>query len=116
MKIPWKVGLTAAVLCLSGAPMVTTLQAAPPQTCLHVKQINGFRYVDGTTAIFETGPSRKYKVTFNGQCRDLKWASAVQVESRPGVCLRAGDVVVVSRDGVIPDRCIVKTVEPIPAP
>ena len=116
MQISWKAGLTTALLALAGGPAVSSLQAAQPQTCAHVNQINGFRYVDGATAIFETGPSRKYKVTFKSQCRDLKWASAVRVESRPGVCLRAGDVVVVSRDGVIPERCFVKAVEPIPVP
>jgi len=115
MQISWKVGLTTALLSLTGGPVVTSLHAAQEQACAHVKQINSFRYVDGATAIFETGPQRQYKVTFNGQCRDLKWASAVQVESRPGVCLRAGDVVIVSRDGVIPERCIVKAVEALPA-
>jgi hypothetical protein len=115
MQISWKVGLTTALLSLAGGPAVTSLQAAQPQTCAHVKQINNFRYVDDATAIFETGPQRQYKVTFNGQCRDLKWASAVRVESRPGICLRSGDVVVFSRDGVIPERCIVKSVEALPA-
>lgn len=115
MQNPWKVGLTTALLCLTGGPAVTSLHAAQNPTCIRVDQINSFRYVDSTTAIFETGPQKQFKITFNGQCRDLKWAHAVRVESRPGVCLRAGDVVVVSRDGVIPERCVVKSVEALPA-
>lgn len=84
-------------------------------SCAFVQMINNFKYVDDRTAIFETGPSRKFKVTFFSACRDLKWANAVRVEARPGVCLSSGDVVVVSRDGIIPERCFVDKIEALPA-
>ena len=84
-------------------------------SCAFVKMINNFKYVDDKTAIFETGPSRRYKVTFFSSCRDLKWANAVRVEARPGICLTPGDVVVVSRDGIIPERCFVDKIELLPS-
>jgi hypothetical protein len=83
--------------------------------CAFVQMLNNFKYVDDRTAIFETGPSRKYKVTFFSACRDMKWANAVRVEARPGVCLSPGDVVVVSRDGIIPERCFVDKIEALPS-
>lgn len=113
MQIRWKAGLLTSVVCLASGPMAPAPQAAQEQSCAHVRQINNFRYVDGTTAIFETGPHRQFKVTFNGQCRDLKWASSVRVEARPGICLRPGDVVIVGSDGTIPERCIVRAVEAV---
>jgi hypothetical protein len=103
-------GLVAAM-----GPVAAGESETHKSNCAFVQMINNFKYVDDRTAIFETGPSRKYKVTFFSACRDLKWANAVRVEARPGVCLSSGDVVVVSRDGVIPERCFVDKVEALPA-
>ena len=115
MKFSWKAMLATGLTCLVAGSAVPPLRAAGDATCAHVRHINNFRHVDATTAIFEAGPSRQFKVTFKAQCRDLKWAFAVRVEARPGACLKPGDVVVVSRDGVIPERCFVKSVEALPA-
>jgi len=111
--------LKPALACLAFVAVASPVAAedAQPQkpSCAFVQMINNFKYVDDKTAIFETGPSHRFKVTFFSACRDLKWANAVRVEARPGVCLASGDVVVVSRDGIIPDRCFVDKVEALPA-
>jgi hypothetical protein len=111
--------LKPLLACIGLVAAMGPVTAGEPEThkssCAFVQMINNFKYVDDKTAIFETGPSRKYKVTFFSACRDLKWANAVRVEARPGVCLASGDVVVVSRDGIIPERCFVDKVEALPA-
>ena len=106
-----------ACLALAGlaGPVAAEDGEAHKPACAFVQMINNFKYVDDKTAIFETGPSRRFKVSFFSACRDLKWANAVRVEARPGVCLSSGDVVVVSRDGVIPERCFVDKIEALPA-
>lgn len=112
--------LKPAVACLALATTFGPVTAGKADeykaSCAFVQMINNFKYVDDKTAIFETGPSRRFKVTFFSACRDLKWANAVRVEARPGVCLASGDTVVVSRDGVIPERCFVDKVEALPEP
>lgn len=115
MKFPSKALLATGLTCLVAGSSAPPLQASGDPTCAHVRHINNFRHVDATTAIFEAGPGRKYKITFKAQCRDLKWAFAVRVEAGPGACLKPGDAIVVSRDGVIPERCFVKSVEALPA-
>lgn len=84
-------------------------------SCAFVQMINNFKYVDDRTAIFETGPSRRFKVTFFNSCRELKWAETVRVEAHPGVCLEKGDVVVIGRVGFVPERCFIDKIEALPA-
>jgi len=107
--------LACLVLTAAVGPVTAGQTENHKSGCAFVQMINNFKYVDDKTAIFETGPSHKYKVTFFSACRDLKWANAVRVEARPGVCLAPGDVVVVSRDGIIPERCFVDKIEALPA-
>ena len=65
------------------------------------------------TAIIETGPSRKYLVKFANDCRELKWAWHARVESRPGICLRPGDVIVAGQQFGIADRCYISSITQI---
>jgi len=115
MRISLKIGaLAGAVLTLSG-PTIPAPVAAEEQPCPRVNQIDGFRYVDDRTAILEAGPGRKFKVTFSNTCRDLKTATSIRVDAPIGQCLRPGDTVVLSRDGIIPERCIISAIEAVKA-
>ncbi len=106
--------LAGAVLVLSG-PIVHAPVAAESEPCARPRQIDGFRYVDDKTVILEAGPGRKFKVTFRNTCRDLKFATSIGVDGPTSACLRSGDALVLSRDGVIPERCIISTIESVKA-
>ncbi len=84
-----------------------------PTPCPFVRTIDNFQTVDNYTAIIETGPSKRYLVTFVNSCRELKWAWSARVESRPGICLRPGDVIVAGRNGFV-DRCFIRSIALLP--
>jgi hypothetical protein len=88
----------------------------PPRrsSCAHVRSIDNFQEIDDYTAIIQTSPSRRFKVTFHNRCRELKWAFYARVEARPGICLRPGDKIVVGRHRGFRDHCIVRSVEALP--
>lgn len=89
-------------------------EAAPRKNaCAFVGQINNFKEIDDRSAIFETSPSRRYKVTFYNSCREMRWALFARVVSHGGTCLRPGDKIIVGRHGFA-DYCIVRTVEALP--
>lgn len=102
----------AAVVLVSGESVSTGL-AENSRPCAFVKQINNFTAVDDRTAIIETSPWRRYKVTFFNTCRELKWAWSIRIDARPGICLTPGDTLIVGRDG-IPERCVIQTIEALP--
>ena len=81
-----------------------------PAPCPFVRTIDNFKAVDNFTAIIETGPNRKYLVKFANDCRELKWAWYARVESRPGICLRPGDVIVAGQQHGIQDRCYISSI------
>jgi len=88
----------------------------PPQkrsSCAFVRQIDNFKEIDDYTAIIETSPNRRYKVTFVNSCREMRWAHFARVEARPGICLSAGDKIIVGRHGFA-DRCVIRSIEALP--
>lgn len=89
--------------------------ADPPKrsSCAFVRQIDNFKEIDDYTAIIETSPNRRFKVTFFNSCREMRWAHFARVEARPGICLSPGDKIVVGRHGFA-DRCVVRSVEALP--
>lgn len=82
--------------------------------CVFVSQIDHFQYVDDKTAILETSPSKRFKVTFFNTCRELRWAVFARVEARPGICLSKGDKIVIGRTHSMEERCIIDSIESMP--
>ena len=98
--------------------MVGSAASEEPQSnsrpCAFVNQIDNFKAIDERTAIIETSPSRRFKVTFFSTCRELKWAWSIRIDARPGICLSPGDALIVGRDSFT-ERCIIQTIEALPA-
>ena len=105
-------GAVAAAL-LAGPAVADEAQKPSPAPCPFVRTIDNFQTVDNYTAIIETSPAKRYLVKFVNNCRELKWAWSARVESRPGVCLRAGDVIVAGRNGFV-DRCFIQSITQLP--
>lgn len=107
----------AALVCGAvalSAPAIANDQTPKPRSnCAFVKQIDNFKEIDDYSAIIETSPSRRFKVTFVNSCREMRWAHFARVESRPGICLSPGDKIIVGRHGFA-DRCVIRTVEALP--
>lgn len=104
----------AAAAALTIGPVLADQQPAKPRSsCAFVRQIDNFKEIDDYSAIIETSPSRRYKVTFANSCRELRWAHFARVEARPGICLGAGDKIIVGRHGFY-DRCFIRSVEALP--
>jgi hypothetical protein len=113
--------LTAALL---GAGTGLSADApAQPSSCAFVRSIDSWKPIDKEHAYIYTSPRRKFKVTFVGPCRDLKWAIFARLETRPGgaVCLSPGDTLVFGRGSVFPadrwqfeERCMISAIEPVP--
>jgi hypothetical protein len=105
--------VAATATLLIGPALADNAPARPRSSCAFVRQIDNFKEVDDYTAIIETSPSRRYKVTFVNRCRELKWAHFARVDARPGICLSAGDKIIVGRHGFY-DRCVIRSVEALP--
>jgi Family of unknown function (DUF6491) len=109
----------ASLLAISGSALADRpaeddrARDKPRSSCAFVSQINNFKEVDDRTVIIETSPNRRYRVTFFDRCREMRWAIFARVESRPGVCLSKGDVLVFGR-GDISERCMIESVEALP--
>jgi hypothetical protein len=109
-------GVACAVALAASAVVGPAVADSPPRArsaCAFVSQIYDFKAIDDYTAIIRTSPSRSFKVTFANSCREMKWALFARVEARPGVCLTAGDKIIVGRNGFF-DRCFIRTVEALP--
>jgi len=113
----------AVVVALPQQAALAADDQAKPSSCAFVRTINGWTAVDDQTAIIETSPRRKFKVTFATPCRELKWAHFARIDPRPSsaVCLSAGDVLVFGRGAAFPtgrweheERCMIHTIEPLP--
>lgn len=101
------------VAALVGAATADEAKKPSPTPCPFVRSIDNFKSIDNYSAIIETSPSKRYLVTFANNCRELKWAWSARVESRPGICLRPGDVIVAGRNGFV-DRCFIKSIAALP--
>ncbi|MBP6011855.1 MAG: hypothetical protein KBA31_06470 [Alphaproteobacteria bacterium] len=82
--------------------------------CVFVSQIDHFQYVDDKTAILETSPNKRFRVTFFNACRELRWAVFARIEARPGTCLAAGDKIVSGHGPGSEERCMIETIEQLP--
>jgi hypothetical protein len=108
------IGCGAAAAALLVAPAVANDQQPKPRSsCAFVRQIDNFKEIDDYTAIIETSPNRRFKVTFVNSCREMRWAHFARVEARPGICLSPGDKIIVGRHGFA-DRCVIRSVEALP--
>jgi hypothetical protein len=105
--------VAVSVAALLGPAAADEVKKPSPTPCPFVRTIDNFQSVDNYSAIIETGPNRRYLVSFVNSCRELKWAWHARVESRPGVCLRPGDVIVAGRNGFV-DRCFIKSIAALP--
>ena len=104
-----------AAVAAAAVLLIGPAVADPPKrsSCAFVRQIDNFKEIDDYTAIIETSPNRRFKVTFVNSCREMRWAHFARVEARPGICLSPGDKIVVGRHGFA-DRCVVGSVEALP--
>ncbi len=81
----------AAAAC---APTASQTGAAPTTgaDCFNASFISGYSNVDENTIRVSAGPSREYDLDLEGAgCRDIKWANAVAVVSRPSSYICTGD-------------------------
>ena len=107
------IGSAFAALALAGPSLADDARRPSPSPCPFVRSIDNFKHVDNYSAIIETSPTKRYLVTFVNSCRELKWAWSARVESRPGICLRPGDVIVAGRNGFV-DRCFIRSIAQLP--
>lgn len=113
MRNPLGATLAAAsILALAGPALADDKPQTPKSSCAFVRQIDSFKEVDDHTAIIETSPNKRFKVTFFNSCRELRRAIFARVDSG-GVCLRKGDWIIVGRQG-FEERCIIETIEALP--
>lgn len=116
LKLISKVACVAAIALAASSTTVPAFaddgQPKKQSRCAFVRSIDHFQHVDDYTAIIETSPSRRFLVRFANSCRELKWAFFARIDSRAGMCLRAGDKIIVGRHG-FRDRCFIKSIEPI---
>ena len=114
MHNPCRTMLAAAsVLALAAPALADDTPKKPRSSCAFVSQIDNFKEIDDYSAIIETSPNRKYKVTFFNSCREMRWAIFARVDARPGICLGKGDAIIVGRNG-FQQRCIIDSIEALP--
>jgi hypothetical protein len=86
----------------------------PEQGCAFTDRLSGWEAVDNSTAIVEMGVSHRYKVSFIGDCREMRDSLFAKVETRPGLCLSAGDRITFGNPHGIKDTCVIQSVEKLP--
>jgi len=113
----------ACAAALSSSPALATEEGAKPSNCAFVRSIDRWSEIDDESAFIWTSPRRKFRVTFNGACRELKWAIFARLDTRPGtqVCLSPGDTLIFGRGALFPskrwefeERCMIRTIEGVP--
>lgn len=112
MKTSVVLRLAAPVLIALAAPAAAQTDEEAPAEDARVgeevsricfgRDINNFRAIEGEddAVLLERGVNDWYKATLVGACsyRELKWAQAVAIDSRPaGGCVTPGDYLVFSR-------------------
>ncbi len=113
----------ALVLALVGAalggPVFADDQpapAAPALSCARVKSIRNWEPIDQMTAYIFTTPRTRFKVTFFGPCMELKRGDFSRIDTGGSrhMCLSPGDQLIVGQQLSVPERCVIKTIEPAP--
>jgi hypothetical protein len=107
----------AAILCAAPLLMAVPALAQPmPQTaCLQPNRIRDFDpQPDNRTIIVTDSVSRKYRVTLQFPCLELKYRMSLAFRSMSGSrlqCLERNDRVIAGRGQGLPsDRCLIDTV------
>jgi hypothetical protein len=103
--------VVASILALAGPALADDKPQKPRSSCAFVSQIDSFKEIDDHTAIIQTSPNRRFKVTFFNSCRELRRAIFARVDG--GICLRKGDWIIVGRRG-FEERCMIESVEALP--
>ena len=92
-----------------------------PNSCIIVRAIHNWTDVDERTAILETGPGQRYRVTFWAPCREMRNSAFARLERTGSMCLSRGDVVVFGEDPPmafqrtgISERCVIDSIEKLP--
>ena len=121
MKHAFVLSLAGVALSASVAPAAD--EPAKPSSCAFVRSIDYWKPIDAESAYIYTSPRRKFKVSFVGPCRELKWAIFARLETRPSsaVCLSVGDTLVFGRGSLFPrnrwefeERCTIASIEAVP--
>ncbi len=114
----------AAALCVFLAVATQPALAADERTasCPFANSIDSWQEVDETTALIETSPRQKFRVTFTAPCRDMSRSLFAHIETRRGggICLSNGDTIVFGRGQTrafehyeFEERCTIKSIEPM---
>ncbi len=110
--------IAAAALAILSATVPALAQpnaAQPSQACLRIGQVYDFKPVPGNRSLIVTDRSRhKYKLTFQGMCRDLQFNLGLGFKSFGTgqlSCISRGDQVISRQPVGIADHCIINRIE-----
>lgn len=116
--------VACAALALGVGAGLAAEEPAKQSSCVQARSIHQWDVIDDRTAYIYTSPTRKFKVTFVGTCRDMKYAHFAEIERRAssGICLAPGDEIVFSRrhprlrsdEPYEAQHCMIKSVEAVP--
>jgi hypothetical protein len=104
------------------APAQALAESGRSANCPIVSSIDSWHEVDEATAIIETSPRQKFRVTFTTPCRDMSSNLFAHIETRHGggICLSPGDTIVFGRGETrahehyeFEERCTIKKIEPV---
>ncbi len=110
-----RLAIPSLLICATIAPSIAADEPKHSTSpCVFVSQIDHFQYVDDKTAILETSPNKRFRVTFFNACRELRWAVFARVEARPGICLAKGDKIVSGHGLGGEERCMIESIEQLP--
>ncbi len=112
--------ILAATMAIQTLPLAApVIEPGTPPSCAMVQSIDTWTDVDNSTVMLETSPRRRYKVTFNAPCPDVKRAILALIQRAPsaGACLSPGDSIVFARKSPAgaknydyDERCVIKTI------
>ncbi len=112
------------IIVLAAAASASVLSAAaqsaapeaPPERCLFNRSIDGFKQAERASVILSQG-TRDFRVTFRSPCREMPWAQTIATVSiGGGLCLQAGDKIVLSPPSGIQETCYIATIAYVPKP
>lgn len=100
----------AGVLALAAVAAFAD-DAKPANSCAFTDRLTSWQDVDKSTAIIKMGVTHRYKVTFINDCREMRYALSAKVETRPGLCLSAGDKIIFGQQHGFRNICVIQSVE-----
>jgi hypothetical protein len=115
MKYLVSAALLAAGFAIALSPPAAA-QPAQSQACLAKNMVDGWKVVNDQTLIVNDRVGRKFTVTLQRGCRDLKWPDRLGWTSSTGFaigCIQHNDFLYVPPNGGnIAQRCLIKDVQP----